>query len=83
MQRYRTILALELLVLAIGGVAQAAILSIDFDGAGYIAGQHPPLPWRDNSPNLTVGAGIGYLGTQGLVLSNIRIMVRSATCRPH
>jgi hypothetical protein len=69
MKRFRS-LAIEVLVLAIGGMAPAAILSIDFDGAGYIAGQHPPLPWRDNSPNLTVGAGIGYLGTQGLVLSN-------------
>lgn len=70
MKRYRTILAFGWVVLTMGGVAQAATLSIDFDGAGYVAGQHPPLPWRDNSPNLTVGAGVGYLGTQGLVLSN-------------
>ena len=69
MKRYRTILALGWLVLTMGGVTQAAIVSIDFDGDGYVAGQHPPLPWRDNA-SLTIGAGIGYLGTQGLVLSS-------------
>lgn len=70
MKRFREILALVLLVLLMGGAAQGAIVDIDFDGSGYVAGQHPPLPWRDNSPNLIIGAGVGYQGTQGLVLSN-------------
>jgi hypothetical protein len=70
MKRHRTILALWFFVLTASSMVQAANLYIDFDGAGYVAGQHPPLPWRDNSPNLTVEAGVGYLGTQGLRLTN-------------
>jgi hypothetical protein len=70
MKSFSTFLALGLLVLLMGGAAQGAIVDIDFDEAEYIADQHPPLPWRDNSPNLIIGADIGYLGTQGLVLSN-------------
>lgn len=72
MKRLVAILGVGMLVLA--GTAQAAIVSIDFDGLDYVAGTQPPAPWGDEWDNTvhTVGADVGYLGSQALVVGDSR-----------
>lgn len=77
MKRILTILAVGMLVLALTGTAQAAIVDIDFDGLDYVAGTQPPAPWSNEWDDMThtVEAGVGYLGTQGLVVRASRGVV--------
>lgn len=67
MKRFMVVLVVWVLVSAAVSTAQTTIVDIDFDGTGYTAGEQPPASWFGTAA--TVQAGVGYQGSQGLVLS--------------
>lgn len=71
------VLTAGMLAMAIIGTTRAEIVSVNFDGTGYIAGTQPPLPWSNewDDTTHTVEASIGYLATQGLVVRSSRGVV--------
>lgn len=77
MKRLVAILGVGMLMLVLAGTAQAEIVSVDFDGLDYVAGTQPPAPWSNewDDTSHTVEAGVGYLGTQGLVVRDSRGVV--------
>lgn len=51
---------------------QASVIQVTFDGPLYVAGQLPPSPWWQEYDDTghSVGDGVGYEDTQGLVVPN-------------
>lgn len=65
-----TLFAALVCLTVVSSQSQASVIKVTFDDPLYVAGQLPPSPWWQEYDYTAhyVGAGVGYEGSQGLVV---------------